>query len=107
MSQTVADFVWMRLHAWGVRRVFGYPGDGIGGLMAALNRTGGAIDFVQVRHEETAALMACATAKFAGEVGVCLATSGPGRQNAMRRFLVACATIASPTIGASVASKRS
>src|SRR5215212_5507565 len=78
MSQTVADFVWMRLHAWGVRRVFGYPGDGIGGLMAALNRTEGAIDFVQVRHEEMAALMACATAKFAGEVGVCLATSGPG-----------------------------
>src|SRR4051812_7985528 len=68
----------MRLHAWGVRRVFGYPGDGIGGLMAALNRTEGAIDFVQVRHEEMAALMACATAKFAGEVGVCLATSGPG-----------------------------
>src|SRR5215211_7003731 len=78
MSQTVADFVWMRLHAWGVRRVFGYPGDGIGGLMAALNRTEGAIGFVQVRHEEMAALMACATAKFAGEVGVCLATSGPG-----------------------------
>ena len=78
MSQTVADFVWMRLHAWGVRRVFGYPGDGIGGLMAALKRTEGAIDFVQVRHEEMAALMACATAKFAGEVGVCLATSGPG-----------------------------
>jgi pyruvate dehydrogenase (quinone) len=78
MSQTVADFLWMRLHAWGVRRVFGYPGDGIGGLMAALNRTEGAIDFVQVRHEEMAALMACATAKFAGEVGVCLATSGPG-----------------------------
>src|SRR5215208_6804896 len=78
MSHTVADFVWMRLHAWGVRRVFGYPGDGIGGLMAALNRTEGTIDFVQVRHEEMAALMACATAKFAGEVGVCLATSGPG-----------------------------
>jgi len=78
MSQTVADFVWMRLHAWGVRRVFGYPGDGIGGLMAALNRTEGTIDFVQVRHEEMAALMACATAKFAGEVGICLATSGPG-----------------------------
>src|SRR3954465_4016041 len=78
MSQTVADFLWMRLHAWGVRRVFGYPGDGIGGLMAALNRTEGAIDFVQVRHEEMAALMACAHAKFTGEVGVCMATSGPG-----------------------------
>src|SRR4051795_7994969 len=86
MSQTVADFVWMRLHAWGVRRVFGYPGDGIGGLMAALNRTGGAIDCVQVRHEEMAALMACATAKFAGEVGVCLATSGPGAQQSRSRL---------------------
>jgi pyruvate dehydrogenase (quinone) len=75
---TVADFVWQRLQEWGVRRVFGYPGDGIGGLIGALARTKGAIDFVQVRHEETAALMACGTAKFTGEVGICLATSGPG-----------------------------
>lgn len=78
MAQSVADFVWERLQAWGVRRVFGYPGDGIGGLMGALARTEGAIDFVQVRHEEMAGLMACATAKFTGEVGVCIATSGPG-----------------------------
>ena len=78
MKGTVGDFVWQRLQAWGVRRVFGYPGDGIGGLIAALARTEGAIDFLQVRHEEMAALMACGTAKFTGEVGVCIATSGPG-----------------------------
>jgi pyruvate dehydrogenase (quinone) len=78
MKGTVGDFVWQRLQAWGVCRVFGYPGDGIGGLIAALARTEGAIDFLQVRHEEVAALMACGTAKFTGEVGVCIATSGPG-----------------------------
>lgn len=78
MADTVADFIWQRLHAWGVRRVYGYPGDGIGGLIGALARTEDAIDFVQVRHEEMAGLMACAEAKFTGEVGVCIATSGPG-----------------------------
>src|SRR5918994_5673366 len=78
MTDTVADFIWQRLQAWGVRRVFGYPGDGIGGLIGALARTERAIDFVQVRHEEMAGLMACAEAKFTGEVGVCIATSGPG-----------------------------
>ena len=61
-----------------MRRVFGCPGDGIGGLVNALARTKGVIDFVQVRHEEMAALMACGTAKFTGEVGVCIASSGPG-----------------------------
>ena len=78
MAQTVGDFLWQRLQAWGVRRVFGYPGDGIAGIMGALDRTDGAIDFVQVRHEEMAGLMATGTAKFTGEVGVCIATSGPG-----------------------------
>jgi pyruvate dehydrogenase (quinone) len=78
MADTVADFIWQRLQAWGVRRVYGYPGDGIGGLISALARTEGAVDFVQVRHEEMAGLMACAEAKFTGEVGVCIATSGPG-----------------------------
>jgi pyruvate dehydrogenase (quinone) len=78
MADTVADFVWKRLQEWGVRRVYGYPGDGIGGLIGALARTEGAIDFVQVRHEEMAALMACGHAKFTGDVGVCIATSGPG-----------------------------
>src|SRR5688500_13614195 len=78
MSKTVSDFLVERLHAWGVRRIYGYPGDGINGIMGALRRAKGAIDFVQVRHEEMAAFMACAHAKFTGEVGVCLATSGPG-----------------------------
>jgi len=78
MAETVGDFLWRRLREWGVRRVFGYPGDGINGLIGALDRAGGAIEFVQVRHEEMAAFMACAHAKYAGEVGVCLATSGPG-----------------------------
>ncbi len=79
MSTTVSDFFWNRLHQWGVRRVFGYPGDGINGLLGALNRFGtDKIDFVQVRHEEMAAFMASAYAKFTGELGVCLATSGPG-----------------------------
>jgi pyruvate dehydrogenase (quinone) len=78
MANTVADFIWQRLQEWGVRRAFGYPGDGIGGLIGALARTEGAIDFIQVRHEEMAGLMACAEAKFTGEVGVCIATSGPG-----------------------------
>src|ERR671912_2240530 len=78
MTDTVADFIWQRLQAWGVRRVFGYPGDGIGGLIGSFARTKGAIDFVQVRHEEMAGLMATGHAKFTGEVGLCLATSGPG-----------------------------
>ena len=78
MAQTVGDYIWTRLHAWGVRRVFGYPGDGIAGLMGALDRTEGAIDFVQARHEEMAALMAAATAKFSADVGIVVATSGPG-----------------------------
>jgi pyruvate dehydrogenase (quinone) len=78
MALTVSDFIWQRLQAWGVRRVYGYPGDGIGGLISALARMDGAIDFVQARHEEMAGLMACGEAKFTGEVGVCIATSGPG-----------------------------
>jgi pyruvate dehydrogenase (quinone) len=81
MSTTVADFLVQRLHAWGVRRIFGFPGDGINGIIAAIHRaekTDHALDFIQVRHEEQAAFMACAHAKFTGELGVCLATSGPG-----------------------------
>lgn len=78
MAQTVGDFVWERLHQWGVRRIFGYPGDGINGLLGALDRAGDKFEFVQVRHEEMAAFMASAHAKFTGELGVCLATSGPG-----------------------------
>jgi pyruvate dehydrogenase (quinone) len=78
MAKTVGDFVWERLYAWGVRRVFGYPGDGINGLLGALERRKGDIEFIQARHEEMAAFMAAAHAKFTGEIGVCLATSGPG-----------------------------
>jgi pyruvate dehydrogenase (quinone) len=78
MASTVSDFFWKRMHQWGIHRVFGYPGDGINGLIGALDRQKNKIDFVQARHEELAAFMACAHAKFTGEVGVCLATSGPG-----------------------------
>lgn len=74
----VADHILQRLLAWDVRRIYGYSGDGISGLMGALDRLDGEIEFVQTRHEELAAFMACAHAKFTGEIGVCLATSGPG-----------------------------
>jgi pyruvate dehydrogenase (quinone) len=78
MSQTVGDFLVERLHAWGVTKIFGYPGDGINGVFGALNRANGKIEFIQARHEEMAAFMASAYAKFSGELGVCIATSGPG-----------------------------
>ena len=78
MAATVSDFLLQRLSEWGVRRIYGYPGDGINGVMGALGRLGKGMQFVQARHEELAAFMACAHAKFTGEVGVCLATSGPG-----------------------------
>jgi len=78
MATTVSDFIVERLHQWGVRRMFGYPGDGINGMFGALQRGGGKIEFVQARHEEMAAFMASAHAKFSGELGVCIATSGPG-----------------------------
>lgn len=73
----VSDFIVLRLADWDVDRIFGYPGDGINGLLGAFNRFE-KIRFIQTRHEEMAAFMACAHAKFTGEVGVCLATSGPG-----------------------------
>jgi pyruvate dehydrogenase (quinone) len=78
MATTVGDFLFTRLQQWGVERVFGYPGDGINGIVSALGRARDTIEFVQVRHEEEAAFMACGHAKFTGEVGVCIATSGPG-----------------------------
>jgi pyruvate dehydrogenase (quinone) len=79
MAETVGDFIVRRLDAWGVRRVFGYPGDGINGVVLAFGRDAGQrIEWVQARHEEMLAFMACAHAKFTGEVGVCVATSGPG-----------------------------
>ncbi len=78
MAQTVADFLIARLAAWGVHRMYGYPGDGINGILGALGRAEDQMRFIQARHEEMAAFMACAHAKFTGEIGVCLATSGPG-----------------------------
>jgi pyruvate dehydrogenase (quinone) len=78
VAVTVSDFLVERLREWGVRRVFGYPGDGINGVVGALARASDKIAFVQARHEEMAAFMACGHAKFTGEAGVCLATSGPG-----------------------------
>lgn len=78
MGRMVSDYLVERLHAWGVRRIYGYPGDGINGILGALDRADGKIRFIQARHEEMAAFMACGHAKFSGEVGVCLATSGPG-----------------------------
>jgi pyruvate dehydrogenase (quinone) len=78
MSQQVSDFLIERLLAWKITRIFGFPGDGINGIMGALDRAKDKMDFIQVRHEENAAFMACAHAKFTGETGVCLATSGPG-----------------------------
>jgi pyruvate dehydrogenase (quinone) len=73
----VSDFIVERLKTWGVRRIYGYSGDGINGVIGAIQRDGG-IEFIQVRHEEMAAFMAAAHAKFTGEIGVCLATGGPG-----------------------------
>ena len=78
MSITVSAFVWKRLHEWGISRVYGYPGDGVGGLDVALEEAKEFMEYVQVRHEEMAAFMASGHAKFTGGVGVCYATSGPG-----------------------------
>ena len=78
MAETVGDYMVGRLHEWGIDRIYGYPGDGINGLMGALRRAEAKVRFTQARHEELSAFMACAHAKFTGEVGVCLATSGPG-----------------------------
>src|SRR5205809_2323012 len=78
MAQLIADFVLKRLTEWGVRRIYGYPGDGINAFLGAFDRAGGDPEFIQARHEEMAAFMACGHAKFTEEVGVCIATSGPG-----------------------------
>jgi pyruvate dehydrogenase (quinone) len=74
----VSDFFVGRLRQWGVRRIYGYPGDGINGVLGALQRAKNAIEFIQVRHEEMAAFMAVAHAKFTNQIGVCLSTGGPG-----------------------------
>jgi len=78
MAELVADYLLSRLREWGIHRIYGYPGDGINALMGAMDRAKGDPEFIQVRHEEMAAFMACGHAKWTGEVGVCMATSGPG-----------------------------
>jgi len=78
MAQNVSDFIWHRLSEWGLKRVYGYPGDGVGSLDVALEKAKDVMEYVQVRHEEMAAFMASAHAKFTGQVGLCYATSGPG-----------------------------
>src|SRR5437899_9866356 len=78
MKTTASDVLIDSIHDWGVDVVFGMPGDGINGIMEALRKRAEIIRFVQVRHEESAAFMACGYAKFTGKLGVCLATSGPG-----------------------------
>src|SRR3982751_460706 len=78
MAKTGGDILVESMQDWGVEVVFGLPGDGINGIMEALRQRQDKIRFVQVRHEESAALMACAYAKYTGKLGCCLATSGPG-----------------------------
>src|SRR2546430_12626855 len=78
MSQPAADILIENVIDWGVDTVFGLPGDGINGIMEALRTRQDKVRFIQVRHEEAAAFMACAYAKYTGKLGCCLATSGPG-----------------------------
>jgi pyruvate dehydrogenase (quinone) len=80
MTQTVGDYLVRRLRDWQVEQVFAYPGDGINGIVAAFGKAGNERRFVQARHEEMAALEAVGYAKFGGKVGVCMATSGPGKR---------------------------
>src|SRR3954462_1838118 len=86
-SGTVAHFALERLKENGVRRIFGYPGDGINGFLGALHEAD--VEFVQTRHEEIAAFAATAHAKYTGEVGVCMATSGPGAIHLLNGLYVA------------------
>src|ERR671932_1420307 len=78
MAKNTAQFMLERLSEWGIKRIYGYPGDGINGLLGAFHQVGEKIEFTQTAHEEIASFAACAHAKFTGEVGVCMATSGPG-----------------------------
>jgi pyruvate dehydrogenase (quinone) len=78
MTRNASDVLIDTIHAWGVDIIFGLPGDGINGIMEALRKRQDTIRFIQVRHEESAAFMACAYAKHTGKLGCCLATSGPG-----------------------------
>jgi len=78
MGKTAGDYLCERLIEWGVGTIYGFPGDGINGILGSLRRHEDQLRFIQTRHEEMASFMACGHAKFTGEVGVCLATSGPG-----------------------------
>src|SRR5256886_15414240 len=78
MSETVAAHMLTRLHEWGVNKIYGYPGDGINGIIGAFHEVGDQVEFIQCRHEEIAAFAATAQAKLTGDVAVCMATSGPG-----------------------------
>ncbi len=85
MSETVGDFVLSRLRVWGVKQVFGYPGDGINGMLAAWGRAGNQPKFVQARHEEMAAFEAVGFAKFSGEVGRVCCDLGTGSGSSAQR----------------------
>ncbi|HEX4134832.1 MAG TPA: thiamine pyrophosphate-binding protein, partial [Bryobacteraceae bacterium] len=78
MAKTAADILVETMIDWGIDTIFGIPGDGINGIVEALRKQREKIRFIQVRHEEAAAFMACAWAKFTGRLGACIATSGPG-----------------------------
>jgi pyruvate dehydrogenase (quinone)/pyruvate oxidase len=78
MAKTAADTLIETIQDWGVEVVFGLPGDGINGIMESLRKRKDKLRFIQARHEESAAFMACAYAKYTGKLGVCVATSGPG-----------------------------
>src|SRR5438552_3262217 len=78
MARNGADILIDSLIAWGVDTIFGLPGDGVNGVMEAIRTRQDCVRFVQVRHEESSALMACAHAKITGRLGCCLATTGPG-----------------------------
>ena len=90
MATTAADVLIDTIRDWGVEVVFGLPGDGINGIIEALRKRRNEVRFIQVRHEEAAALMACGYAKFTGRLGVCLATSGPGGIHLLNGLYDAC-----------------
>jgi pyruvate dehydrogenase (quinone)/pyruvate oxidase len=78
MTKSAADVLVETMLDWGIDTIFGIPGDGINGIIEALRKQREKVRFIQVRHEEAAAFMACAWAKFTGRLGACIATSGPG-----------------------------
>ena len=98
MKKTASDVLVQSLVDWGVEVVFGLPGDGINGIMEALRKRADTIRFIQVRHEESAAFMACGYAKYTGKLGVCLATSGPGGIHLLNGLRCAAGRAAGPAI---------